>query len=81
MVQKDLVYNPARDIARVEIDGFVDLVKANANNAIPANLSAADLQYNEIDDPRSIAGRPRNQFEAAQMAKAIVDYKPKANAE
>lgn len=81
MIQKNLTYDPVRDVAPVEQDGFIDLVKASQSNSIPANLSADELSYNGIEDPRSIAGRPRNNFEAAQMSKVILGYKPPKNEE
>lgn len=76
MLQENLTYDPVRDVAPVEQVGFIDLVKASQSNSIPANLTADELSYNGIDDPRSIAGRPRNSFEAAQMSQAILGYKP-----
>lgn len=70
------VYDPVRDIQAVSQTGAVDLAKANAMSSIPASLSAEQLSYNEIDDPRSIAGRPSDVFEAAQASKAITAYVP-----
>lgn len=69
-------YDPIRDIKPVSQTGFVDIVKANSMNSLPSNLNCETLVYNEIDDPRSIAGRPRDSFESAQGAKAITDYTP-----
>lgn len=69
-------FNPQRDISRVEQFGFVDLAQANSMNSLPANLSAEQLSYNEIDDPKSIGYRPRDQFEHAQGAKVIASYAP-----
>lgn len=69
-------YNPERDIKAVSQTGFVDIVKANSMNSLPANLNCDALVYNEIEDPRSIAGRPRDSFEHAQGSKAVADYVP-----
>lgn len=69
-------FDPVKDIQAVEQTGWVDLAKANAMNSIPAQLQAADLSYNGVEDPNSIAGRPSDLFEAAQAHKAIVGYKP-----
>lgn len=82
MLFENVKFNPVRDVQAVEPAGFVDLAKANSMNAIPATLAADDLSYNEIDDPRSIGGRPSDVFEAAQASKAILSYvPPKNNAE
>lgn len=75
-MRQECKYNPITDIQRVEQCGFVDLAAANAASSIPSDLSASELQYNDIDDPNGIAGRPSDAFEAAQMAKATVDYVP-----
>lgn len=69
-------YDPVRDLQDVEQNGWVDLAKANALGSVPSDLDASDLQFNEIDDPNSILGRPRDSFESAQMAKSIADYVP-----
>lgn len=69
-------YDPIRDIKAVSQTGFVDIVKANSMNSLPANLSCDTLVYNEINDPNSIAGRPRDAFEHAQGSKAVADYVP-----
>lgn len=69
-------FNPLRDVKAVEQTGFVDLAKANAMNSLPSQIQSSPLSYNLIDDPRSIAGRPSDVFEAAAAAKAISGYKP-----
>lgn len=71
-------YDPVRDIRAVSQTGYVDLAKANALSSVPASISAEQLSFNEIDDPRSIAGRPSDVFEAAQAAKVIAGYKAPA---
>lgn len=76
MIIKECPFNPLRDLAAVEPSGYVDLVKANAMNSLPANIASDDLSYNEIDDPRSIGFRPSDVFEAAQAAKATLSYVP-----
>ena len=68
-------YDPIRDIQKVDITGFVDLVHANASNSVPANIVADETKFNEIDDPNSIAGRPSDVFDAMQMNKSVLSYK------
>lgn len=69
-------YDPRFDRKAVEQTGFVDIAAANAESTIPAGIALAEERFNGIDDPRSIAGRPSDQFEAAQAAKVITGYKP-----
>ena len=76
MVQKCL-YDPAKDIQPVDQFGFVDIVKANANNAIEEPLQIIESRYNDIDDPRKIGLRPCDVFEEMQANKVILHYKPK----
>lgn len=76
MIQKDLIYNPVRDLQPVDPFGAVDLVTAHAMHSLPSNIESGDLLYNEIDDPRSIGVRPSDVFEAAQASKAISGYVP-----
>lgn len=73
-------FDPKRDIQAVDPTGGFDLAKAHAMSSVPANIAADDLQFNEIDDPRSIGGRPSDNFEAAQMSKSVLSYKAPQNA-
>lgn len=73
MVVENCTYNKDCDIQPVDQTGFIDLPKAHAMGSVPANLEVDELRYNQIDDPNSIAGRPSDAFEAAQMGKALLD--------
>lgn len=72
----DCKYNPICDIAPVNQLGVFDLAKAYATGSIPGNVSVTDSHYNGVLDPRSLAGRASDVFEAMQAEKAIRDYKP-----
>lgn len=74
MIQ-DCSFDFKRDVQAVEQSGYIDLAKANATSSIPGDIGTADLQYNDIEDPRSIGGRPSDAFEAAAMAKSVAGYK------
>lgn len=74
MVQ-ECKYDSVRDVQKVEQTGWIDIPTAYASGSIPPGISADDLQYNGIEDPNSIAGMPKDPFEAAQAAKAIAGYK------
>lgn len=81
VVVEQLVYNPVKDIQKVEPFGFVDIVKANQTSSVPAGLQVDETRFNCIEDPRSISTRPRDEFEAMQANKVIVAYKPEGSAE
>lgn len=68
-------YNPVRDIQAVDQVGFIDLAAANALSTIPSGIPLAEARFNGIEDPNSIAGRPSDQFDAAQANKVIAGYK------
>lgn len=76
MVYKDFSFNPLRDKTPVSGTGFIDLKSAMVNNVIPSNIAESETDYNGIQDPASIMGKPRDVFEALDMQKAINDYKP-----
>ena len=77
---ESFAFNPAEDIAEVEQTGYIDLVDAFENHAIPADLSADDVSFNGIEEPDSILGRPRDRFDSMRMKSAILSYKPDDNA-
>lgn len=70
-------YNSYRDLGEVSDYGYVDLVKANQTSKIDAPIALIDTQYNEIDDPRAVGLRPSDNFDAIQLSKVVLDYKPK----
>lgn len=73
----DCVYDPVKDIQAVDQSGFVDLAKAHSMNSVPAMLNVDEMSFNQIEDPNSIVGRPSDQFEAAQLGKALLGRVPK----
>ena len=60
-------FNPIKDISPVSQTGFVDLKNAFANNSIPSQIVGAETDYNGIEEPSSILGRPSDVFEAMEM--------------
>lgn len=64
-------FDPVRDVCPVSQTGFVDLNSAFANNFVPSVAENAESDYNGIEDPASILGRPRDVFEAMQMESYI----------
>lgn len=63
----ECVYNEVSDNTAVEQYGFVDLSSAIANGAIPSTISNTEDEYNDIEDPASILGKPHDVFEAYRM--------------
>lgn len=76
MVYKSFPFDPIKDKTPVSGSGFVDLKSAMVNHTIPSAIAESDLQYNGIEDPASILGKPRDVFEAVDMQKSINEYKP-----
>ena len=73
---EDIAFNPVRDLKPVEPFGFIDLKDALANNAVPSQLPDSDTDYNGIDNPESIMGKPRDVFDAMAMQRSINEYNP-----
>lgn len=60
-------FNPARDLCPVSQTGFIDLNSAFASGVVPSVAPNADVDYNGIEDPGSILGKPHDVFEAIEM--------------
>lgn len=69
-------FNPRRDIQRVDPTGYFDIVDAYRSGAVPDSVPDSEERFNNIEDPRSIGCRPRDQFEAAQAHVCITGYTP-----
>ena len=68
-------FNPWRDLSKVDPTGYFDLTEAYRSGSVPATVPDSEERFNNIDDPRSIGARPRDQFEAAQANVVISGYK------
>ena len=71
MYVQDCVYNPQCDICAVEPFGYVNLVEAVENGTVPSSINNVEAQYNDIDDPRTIIGKPGDIFEMYRMSDYI----------
>lgn len=67
----NLAFDPIRDISPVDQYGFVDLKSALANSAVPSVMPGAEVDYNGVEDPAAIIGKPRDVFEVIDMQKAL----------
>lgn len=69
-------YDKLKDRFEVSRTGFLDLGKAFANNAVPADISGDDANYNGVEDPNKVIGKPKDSFELMHYNKSVHDYKP-----
>lgn len=72
----NLAYDPIRDLKPVEPFGFIDLKDALANSAVPSQLPDSEADYNGIEKPESILGKPADVFDAMAMQRGINEYVP-----
>lgn len=70
MIVKDCNFDPVRDIAPVDQFGFVDLKLALDSSMVPSQMTGSDSDYNGIEDPGQVLGKPRDVFEAIDSQKA-----------
>lgn len=70
MIQDSLPFDPVRDIAPVDQFGFIDLKSALAESVVPSQMPESDTDYNGIDEPDKVLGKPHDIFEAMDAQKA-----------
>lgn len=73
-------YNPVCDVQQVSPEGALDLAKAYSLGSIPSNLTSDVADFNNIDDPATIAGKPDDVFSGMQAGK-VVESRGKKSAE
>lgn len=71
MIVSDCVFDPVRDLAPVDQYGFIDLKVALASSNIPSQLPDSDSDYNGIQNPEAVLGKPRDIFEAIDAQAAL----------
>lgn len=71
MVVEKCPFNPKVDKSPVSLLGYVDLKSAMVNHALPSQIAESEADYNGIEDPASIMGRPTDVFEAMEMQSHI----------
>lgn len=76
MVCTEFPFDPIRDVKPVEPFGFIDLASALVSGTVPSQLPESDSDYNGIDEPGSILGKPRDVFDAMAMQQSINDFVP-----
>lgn len=73
-MKQDCEYNPIRDVAEVDPFGYVDLCAAMTTNTIPNDLGLVENNYNEIEDPSTIVGKPMDNFDFLEAHKDLYAY-------
>lgn len=71
MVVTDICFDPRRDVAPVEQFGFIDLKTALESSVVPSQMPDSDTDYNGMEDPEQILGKPHDVFEAIETQKAL----------
>lgn len=61
----------SRDIASVVQIGFIDLRVAYATGVVACDIDGVEGNFNGIESPESILGRPEDVFAAMRAAKAV----------
>lgn len=67
MFVEDCSYDEVKDNVAVAQYGYINLSECIANGAIPSSVSNTEDDYNDIEDPASIMGKPHDLFEAYRM--------------
>lgn len=71
MYVQNCVYNPMCDICAVEPFGYINLVEAVENGTVPSTINNVEAEYNGIEDPATIIGKPGDIFEMYRMSDYI----------
>lgn len=71
MVVESCPFNPVCDLKPVEQYGFIDLKTALDSCVVPSQMPDSETDYNGIEEPEQIAGKPSDIFEAIDAQKAI----------
>ena len=74
MIVKKCSFDPVKDIHDVDNFGYINLAEAYANGVVDSDINDLDLSYNEIDDPSTIVGKPRDIFETYSMMDYVKTY-------
>lgn len=71
MIVEKCLYDPIRDLHPVDQFGFIELKSALDESVVPSQMPESDSDYNGIEDPQQILGKPRDIFEAIDSQKAV----------
>lgn len=71
MIVKPCIFDEIKDVADVDQFGFIDLVECLKNGQVPSTIADSEAQYNDIEDPSTIIGKPSDVFDAYRMTDYI----------
>lgn len=71
MIVENNLFDPVRDLKPVDQFGFIDLKSALAESVVPSQMPDSEVDYNGIDDPDMVLGKPRDIFEVMDAQKAV----------
>ena len=71
MIVESCPFDPVVDLKPVEQYGFIDLKTALDSSIVPSQMPESDTDYNGIEEPEQIAGKPQDVFEAIDAQKAL----------
>lgn len=75
MIQGDLLYDPVKDIAPVDQNGYIDLVQAFEDRVIPSDISGGELEFTDCEDTDSLLPRAEDVFDQIQQAHTLRSLK------
>lgn len=68
-MRKSFKYNPVTDLHCVDpASAGIDLRSAYVNGVVPGNVTAADMDYNGVEDPSTLMNHPADAFEAMRQS-------------
>lgn len=67
MIQKITKFDKDKDVKPVDQFGFIDLRSAFEHGYVPGSADVEESDYNDIENPASIIGKPEDAFEAMRM--------------
>lgn len=73
MVVEECKYDPVHDLKPVDEYGWIDAAVAYINKSVPSDMVTQESDYNGIEDPDSILGKPDDVFSALRMQERVVN--------
>lgn len=73
MIVEECKFDPIHDLKPVDEFGWIDAAEAYVNKSVPSDMVTQESDYNGIEDPDSILGKPDDVFSALRMQERIVN--------
>lgn len=68
MIVEKCAFSIERDLKEVEPFGFIELKSAFVERCVPSQVGESEADYNGIENPESILGKPSDVFDALRVA-------------